>query len=51
MSSYGKQVLDTLFLSAQDHDIVTISGMAEGVDQYCHKLSRDYKIPTIAVLG
>ena len=50
MSSYGKQVLETLFTSAQDYDIVTISGMAEGVDQLCHELSHEYTIPTIAVL-
>lgn len=51
MSGYGKQVLETLFASADGYDIVTISGMAEGVDQLCHKLSRERNIPTIAVLG
>ena len=50
MSLYGKQVLETLFTSAQDFDIVTVSGMAEGIDQLCHQLSREYHIPTIAVL-
>jgi predicted Rossmann fold nucleotide-binding protein DprA/Smf involved in DNA uptake len=51
MSGYGKQVLETLFASAGDYDFVTVSGMAGGVDQLCHKLSREYGIPTIAVLG
>ena len=51
MSSYGKQVIDALFLSSQAYNITTISGMAEGVDQYCHQLSREYTLPTIAVLG
>ncbi|MCX6824457.1 MAG: DNA-protecting protein DprA [candidate division SR1 bacterium] len=51
MSLYGKQVLESLFTSAQEYDIVTISGMADGVDQLCHQLSHDYNIPTIAVLG
>jgi len=50
MSLYGKQVLENLFISAQDNDIVTVSGMAEGIDQLCHQLSHDYNIPTIAVL-
>lgn len=51
MSNYGKKVLETLFASAGDHDFVTISGMAEGVDQLCHQLSHEHDIPTIAVLG
>ena len=51
MSNYGKQVLESLFTSLQHHDVVTISGMAEGVDKLCHQLSREKNIPTIAVLG
>ncbi|MFA7298628.1 MAG: DNA-protecting protein DprA [Candidatus Absconditabacterales bacterium] len=51
MSLYGKQVIESLFTTISHHDIVTISGMAEGVDQLCHKLSRENNIPTIAVLG
>lgn len=51
MSSYGKKVLETIFDSARDYDFVTVSGMAEGVDQLCHQLSQEYHIPTIAVLG
>jgi predicted Rossmann fold nucleotide-binding protein DprA/Smf involved in DNA uptake len=51
MSTYGQKVLETLFASASDYDFVTVSGMAEGVDQLCHKLSHENNIPTIAVLG
>lgn len=51
MSSYGKKVLESVFTIARDYDIVTISGMAEGVDQLCHTLSQEHHIPTIAVLG
>ncbi|MFA6255711.1 MAG: DNA-protecting protein DprA [Candidatus Absconditabacterales bacterium] len=51
MSIYGKKVVETLFTPAADYDLVTISGLAEGVDQLCHQLSREHKIPTIAVLG
>lgn len=51
MSVYGKKVIESLFATAGEYDFVTISGMAQGVDQLCHQLSRDHKIPTIAVLG
>ena len=51
MSEYGKKVVETLFSSAEGYDLVTVSGMAEGVDQLCHQLSCQQSIPTIAVLG
>lgn len=51
MSTYGQKVLETLFTHAYDYELVTISGMAEGVDQLCHSLSMQHDIPTIAVLG
>ncbi len=51
MSNYGKEVIEHLFSHMIDYDIVTISGMAEGVDQLCHSLSMENNIPTIAVLG
>ena len=51
MSNYGKKVLENLFASSPEYEFVTISGMAEGVDQLCHQLSHEHNIPTIAVLG
>ncbi len=51
MSAYGKQIIETLFDEAVGYDMVTISGMAEGVDQLCHSLSCKHNIPTVAVLG
>jgi len=51
MSIYGQKVIETLFSHARDYDLVTISGMAEGVDQLCHSLSLEHSLPTIAVLG
>jgi len=42
--------LRKLFEHAQNYDLATISGMADGVDQMAHALSVKYKIPTIAVL-
>lgn len=51
MSNYGEKVIEKLFDYAGEYDMVTISGMAEGVDQLCHKHSIKNNIPTIAVLG
>lgn len=50
-SVYSHKVLKKLFEHAQNYDLVTISGMADGVDQLAHALSVKHKIPTIAVLG
>ncbi len=49
-SDYSHQVLQKFFSYAKDFDLVTISGMADGVDQLCHSFSVKYNIPTIAVL-
>ena len=49
-SQYSFRVLQNMFDVAQNYDFVTISGMAEWVDQLCHSFSVKYKIPTIAVL-
>ena len=50
MSQYAVQVLDKTFEILPSYNLITISGMAEGVDQYTHKLSIEKAIPTIAVL-
>lgn len=50
-SEYGIQVLHKLFQEAKGHDLVTVSGMADGINQLCHHLSMQHGIPTIAVLG
>jgi DNA processing protein len=34
-----------------DSGIVTISGLANGIDQEVHRLSIKYRIPTVAILG
>ena len=51
MSTYSQKVLEAVFSYGDKYDFVTVSGMAEGVDQLCHQLSRDHGVPTIAVLG
>ena len=49
-SIYAGKVLDRLFKAADRYNIVTISGLATGVDQLAHRLSIEKGIPTIAVL-
>ncbi|MCF7835169.1 DNA-protecting protein DprA [Candidatus Gracilibacteria bacterium] len=51
MTEYANRVMHKFFESASTYDLVTVSGMAPGVDQLCHSLSIKHKIPTIAVLG
>lgn len=49
-SPYATQVMESLFGLLPQYDVVTISGLADGVDQMCHELSIKAGIPTIAVL-
>jgi len=51
MSPYAQEFLEEFFRHLQQYDVVTISGMAQGVDDVVHKLSMQYGIPTIAILG
>ena len=51
MSEYAEQLLEAFFQQGKEFDLVTVSGMARGVDQKCHQLSLKYGVPTIAVLG
>jgi DNA processing protein len=51
MSPYAGQVMKALFQQFQNINLVTVSGLARGVDQECHQLSLQHNIPTIAILG
>lgn len=51
ISPYAQEVLENTFEHLRSFDVVTVSGMAPGVDTLCHELSLKYKIPTIAILG
>lgn len=51
MSSYAEHILNLLFEQLRKYNLVTISGLAEGVDTVAHTLSIQHQIPTIAVLG
>lgn len=42
--------MESLFERMKSYDVVTVSGLAAGVDQMCHQMSLDAGIPTIAVL-
>lgn len=50
-SEYGSQVVHALFEQVKQYYLVTVSGMAQGIDQLCHNLSIAHQVPTIAVLG
>lgn len=48
---YGIKAVETILKDLQGYDIVTISGLAYGIDTYVHKYSLQNKLQTIAVLG
>lgn len=50
-SHYASQILHKLFQTANNYQLVTISGWARGVDHLAHQLSLQHEIPTIVVLG
>lgn len=50
-TEYGQEVTRRLVESCQERNIVTVSGLAYGIDTWAHRYSLDYNIPTVAVLG
>lgn len=50
MTDFIKNSLDYFFQHIVSSNIVIVSGLAEWTDQYAHKLSLKYNIPTIWVL-
>lgn len=51
ISIYGEKILEKFFEKISWYDLCIVSWLAEWVDQYAHKLSMKYWLPTIAVLG
>lgn len=49
-SQYSFKILENMFNYAKNYELVTVSGMAEWVDQLCHTFSVKNNIPTIAIL-
>lgn len=50
-TDFAKSIVQKIINQAINHDLVTISGLASGVDQLAHRFSLGKNIPTIAVLG
>lgn len=51
ISNYGKQFIEDFLNAVKNENIITISGLALGVDTEVHELSIQNKIPTVAVLA
>lgn len=51
MSQYGKNLVPSILTPAVKNGLVTVSGLAYGIDSLAHRISVTEKSPTIAVLG
>ena len=51
MTDYGKQAMQHLLPAIVSKKLVTISGLARGIDGLCHQISMDYGGRTIGVIG
>lgn len=50
-TQYSNEVLQQLIPPLINNQITTISGLAQGVDSLCHRLTMNYKGKTIGVIG
>lgn len=50
-TEYGKQMVYNLMSELAHYNIVTVSGLAYGIDIECHKKSLENNIPTIGVMA
>lgn len=50
-SPYGERVLKHILSHLKGVDLITVSGLAYGIDTFTHKFSLENNIKTIAVLG
>jgi DNA processing protein len=50
-TDYGKQMVEDLLSDLKHYNIITVSGLAYGVDIQCHKKSLDNDIPTVGVMA
>lgn len=51
MTSYGRKFIEEFFSEIKKPDVLSVSGLALGVDTEVHKHSLQHHIPTIAVLA
>lgn len=50
-SDYGMSLVNELMQDLAPYQVITVSGLAYGVDIACHRKSLEYGIPTIGVLA
>ena len=50
-SSYGTELIKELTLGLSESGVVTVSGLALGIDSVAHEYSIKNNIPTVAILG
>jgi len=50
-SQYAEKIMKNIFEDLKHCEVVTVSGLADGIDSLCHSRSVQSNIPTIAVLG
>lgn len=51
ISTYGKQFIEDFLKAVKNENVMTISGLALGIDAEVHDLSIQNKIPTVAILA
>lgn len=51
ITSYGKSFINDFLNEIKDHRVITVSGLALGVDTEVHEVSLNNGLPTIAVLA
>ena len=51
MTSYGKWMIEDVVRDLKQYEVVTISGLAYGVDTQVHRSSVQHNIPTVGVMG
>ena len=49
--NYSKELCKRLVKSLQNTQAIVVSGLAQGIDCYCHEAAIDFGVPTIAVLA
>ena len=50
-TSYGKEFITDFLSKLSDQRVITISGLAHGIDTEVHKISLENQIPTIGILA
>ncbi|MGB0431792.1 MAG: DNA-processing protein DprA [Bacteroidia bacterium] len=50
-TDYGKQMVENLMSELKEYNVITVSGLAYGIDIECHKKSLVNNIPSIGVMA